>query len=26
LILQNYLEAEGDTLKPYECRVYHWKV
>jgi oligo-1,6-glucosidase len=26
LILQNYPEEAGNTLKPYECRVYHWKV
>ena len=26
LILRNYPEEAGNTLKPYECRVYHWKV
>ena len=25
LVLQNYPEAEGTTLQPWECRVYLWK-
>ena len=25
LVLQNYPDAEGTTLKPWECRVYLWK-
>ena len=25
LLLQNYPDATGDTLRPYECRVYHWQ-
>ena len=25
LVLQNYPNAEGTTLQPWECRVYLWK-
>ncbi len=25
LMLHNYPEPLGETLRPYECRVYHWK-